>query len=184
MARPWWSRRLMGGSAFGVTRRSAAGQLGGFEPDAHGALALEDGTIVAEFGEIAASVRARFDIDVPVFGAAVLLDAIVTVPAPTPRYEPLPRYPAVRRDLAFVFEDASLDADEIERAIREVGGPLVRDVAVFDVFRLPDGRRSVAWALTYRADDRNLTDDEVNALRERLVRTLTDRFAITLRGQG
>ena len=63
-------------------------------------------------------------------------------------------------------------------------GPLLRAVGVFDVFRLPDGRRSVAWRLTFQADDRTLTDDEINALREALVRALTARFRITLRGQA
>ena len=52
------------------------------------------------------------------------------------------------------------------------------------MFRLPDGRRSVAWRLTFQADDRTLTDDEINALREALVRALTARFRITLRGQA
>ncbi len=170
--------------AFGVSGRPAAGRLGGFEPDAHGALALEDGTIVAEFGEIADTVRQRFDIDVPVFGAAVSLDALATVAAATQRYTPLPRFPAVQRDLAFVLEDADLTAGEIERAVRDAARPLLRGAAVFDVFRMPDGRRSVAWRLTFQADDRTLTDEEVNALRERLVRTLTGRFPITLRGQA
>src|SRR6185436_7914102 len=100
-------------------------------------------TLVAEFGEIAAPVRERFGIDVPVFGAVVSLDALARVPAPTPHYEPLPRFPAVQRDLAFLLEDATLSAAEIERAIRETAGPLLREVGIFDVFRLPDGRRSV-----------------------------------------
>ena len=170
--------------AFGARAVPATGRLAGFEPDAHGALALGDGTIVAEFGEIAVPVRDRFGIDVPVFGAAVSLDALATVPAATPHYDALPRYPAVQRDLAFVLETPELSAAEIERAIRETAGPLLRDVNVFDVFRLADGRRSVAWRLTFQAEDRTLTDDEINALREALVRGLTGRFPITLRGQA
>jgi len=170
--------------AFGITAAPATGRLGGFEPDAHGALVLADGTIVAEFGEVAAPVRVRFDIDVPVFAAVVALDAVAVVPAPAPRYDPLPRFPSVQRDLAFVLDDPSLTADTIERAIRETAGPLLRGLTVFDVFRMPDGRPSVAWRLTFQADDRTLTDDEVNALREGIVRGLTERFAITLRGQA
>jgi phenylalanyl-tRNA synthetase beta chain len=170
--------------AFDVHAGPAAGRLGGFESDAHGALALDDGTLVAEFGEVAAPVRERFGIDVPVFGAVVSLDAIAQRPAETPRYEPLPRFPGIQRDLAFLLEDAALGAAEIERAIRATAGPLLRTVGVFDVFRRPDGRRSVAWRLTFQADDRTLTDEEVNALREQLVRALTAQFPITLRGQA
>jgi phenylalanyl-tRNA synthetase beta chain len=170
--------------AFGVTAAPAAGRLGGFEPDAHGALALADGTVVAEYGEIARDVRERLGLDAPVFGAAVSLDALLTVPGRTPRYRALPRFPAVQRDIAFVLEDPGLVAADIEGAIRERAGALLRDVTLFDVFRMPEGKRSLAWRLTFQADDRTLTDDEVNALRERLVQTLTERFTITLRGQA
>ena len=170
--------------AFGVAARPAAGRLAGFEPDAHGALALDDGTIVAEFGEIAPDVRERFDLAAPVFAAVVALDALSGASVPAVRYQTLPRYPAVQRDLAFTIDDASLDAATVEHTLRAEAGPLLRALGIFDVFRLPDGRRSVAWRLTFQADDRTLTDDEVNALRERIVRTLTGRFPITLRGQA
>jgi phenylalanyl-tRNA synthetase beta chain len=170
--------------AFGVTGAPSAGRLGGFEPDAHGALALADGTVVAEYGEIARDIRERLGIDAPVFGAAVSLDALLAVPRATPRYRALPRFPAVQRDIAFVLEDPALVAADIAGAIRASAGPLLRDVTLFDVFRLPDQRRSLAWRLTFQADDRTLTDDEINALRERLVETLTQRFTITLRGQA
>jgi phenylalanyl-tRNA synthetase beta chain len=169
-------------AAFGITGRPAAGRLGGFEPDAHGALALEDGTLVAEFGEIAGAVRERFDIDEAVFGAVVALDAVATVAVSTPQYQPLPRHPAVQRDLAFVLDDPILSAAQVESAIREEGGPLLRQLALFDVFRFPDGRRSLAWRLTFQADDRTLTDEEVNAIHERVAGRISQRFTITLRG--
>jgi phenylalanyl-tRNA synthetase beta chain len=170
--------------ALGVSGQPAAGRLGGFETDAHGALASEDGTVVAEFGEIAGAVRERFDLPVPVFAAVVALDALPAVGAGARRYQALPRFPAVQRDLAFVIDDPALDSAVIAGALRTEAGPLLRGLGIFDVFRLPDGRRSVAWRLTFQADDRTLTDDEVNALRERIVRALTGRYPITLRGQA
>src|SRR6185312_16730091 len=96
----------------------------------------------------------------------------------------LPRFPSVQRDMAFQVADAALTTAAVEAVIRREAGPLLREVAVFDVFRLPDGRRSVAWRLTFQAEDRTLTDDEINALREALVGALTARFPITLRGQA
>jgi phenylalanyl-tRNA synthetase beta chain len=170
--------------AFGVEARTGTGQLPGFEPDAHAALVAPDGTIVAEFGEVAVAVREGFGIEVPVFGAIVSLDAIAAVPVPPRRYRPLPRFPLVQRDLAFLIDDPRLSAGEVEGAIREAGGPLLRAVGVFDVFRFSEGRRSLAWRLTFQAEDRTLTDDEVNQIQERIARHVTGRFRITLRGQA
>ena len=122
--------------------------------------------------------------DQPVFAAVLSLDALAAQPAPVPRYEGLPRFPAVQRDVAFVIDAASdVTAARVEMAMRELAGPLLRDVTLFDVFRFPDGRRSLAWRLTFQADDRTLTDDEVNAIQERVARGVSERFHITWRGE-
>ncbi|MEX2148070.1 MAG: phenylalanine--tRNA ligase subunit beta [Candidatus Rokuibacteriota bacterium] len=168
---------------FGVEGVPGAGRLGGFEPDVHGAL-VAGATIVAEFGEIAQGVRERFGIDAAVYGAVISLDALARLTAPVVRYQPLPRFPSVQRDMAFVIDDPALAAAEVERAITEEAGPLLRAVGVFDVFRFPDGRRSVAWRLTFQAADRTLTDDEVNTIHARVAARVGLQFHITLRGGG
>src|SRR5439155_1163053 len=76
----------------------------------------------------------------------------------------------------------AVTAAEIERAIREAAGPLLRSLTLFDVFTFDDGPRSLAWRLTFQADDRTLTDDEVNAIQERVARRIEERFNITWRG--
>lgn len=159
------------------------GTLSGFEDDRHGALVGPDGAVLAEFGEVAAGVRQAFDIDGPVFAAVLSLDAVAAQPTAVPRYQALPRFPAVQRDVAFLIE-ASSDATAagVEAAMRELAGPLLRDVTLFDIFRFPDGRRSLAWRLTFQAEDRTLTDDEVNAIQERVARGASERFHITWRG--
>jgi phenylalanyl-tRNA synthetase beta chain len=172
--------------ALGVSvTRSADGSSSGFEPDCHAALARADGTILAEFGEVDARVRSAFDIDAPVFAAVVSLDAASTTgSAATVRYEPLPRYPAVQRDVAFVIGAGDeVTAAAIEHAMRELAGGLVRGLTLFDVFRFPDGRRSLGWRLTFQATDRTLTDDEVNAIQQRVARGVSERFHITWRGE-
>jgi len=162
--------------------RPGAGRLGGFEPGCHGALENEAGAIVAEFGEVAAAVRDAYGIDVPVFGAAVALDVAAATPTPPLAYQPLPRFPAVQRDLAFVLgAEQALTAAEIEAALAREAGPLLRQVTLFDVFRFPDGRRSLAWRLTFQAEDRTLTDDEVNRVQERVTQRITAAFGIALR---
>jgi phenylalanyl-tRNA synthetase beta chain len=158
-----------------------AGALGGFEPDCHGTLVADGGAILGEFGEVAAALRENLGIPAPVFAAVLSLDAVGAVaPAPT-RYQALPRFPAVERDLAFVVVGQTPTAAQIESALREEAGPLLRRLVLFDVFPFPDGRSSLAWRLLFQAEDRTLTDDEVNAIQERVVRRITETFHITLR---
>ena len=170
-------------AALGVRAGSGdAGSLTGFEPDCHGTLVTERGAIVAEFGEVAAALRESFGIAAPVFAAVVSLDAIDGASAAALRYQALPRFPAVERDLAFVVgAEQNLTAAQIESALREAAGPLLRRLVLFDVFRFPDGRSSLAWRLLFQAEDRTLTDAEVNAIQERVVRRITETFHITLR---
>ena len=159
------------------------GTLAGFEDDCHGALVAGDGTVLAEFGEIAPSVRAAFDIEAPVFAAVLALDAVAARTPGGLRYEALPRYPAVQRDVAFVIDAGSeVTAARIESAMRELAGALLRGLTLFDVFRVPDGRRSLAWRLTFQAEDRTLTDEEINAIQERVARGVSERFHVTWRG--
>jgi phenylalanyl-tRNA synthetase beta chain len=179
-------------AALGVrVRGRAGGRLAGFEPDTHGVLivhggdgdgAAGSGSVVAEFGEVAAAVRAAYGIDAPVFAAAIDLDAVAALPQTLVRYESLPRFPAVQRDMAFVANaDQQVAAAEVEAALRAEAGPLLRDVTLFDVFRFPDGRRSLAWRLTFQAADRTLTDEEVNAIHARVAAAVTQRFGLLLR---
>ncbi len=200
----WWARTGEGGrqdavdvydakglaelvlEALGVpaaeTRSTAVGGVKGFEPDCHAAL-VAAGVTVAEFGEVAAEARALFDIPSPVFAAVLPLDEILRLAPPPLRYRPLPRHPAVHRDLAFVVGALRrVTAAEIEAAIQEEAGPLLRQLTLFDVFELPEGGRSLAWRLTFQAEDRTLTDDETNAIQERVGRRIADRFAIVWRG--
>ena len=160
----------------------AGGRLAGFETDSHGVLFAADGATLAEFGEVAAEVRNAYGIETPVFAAVIDLDAVAARPRPPVRYEPLPRFPAVQRDMAFVAgADQQVAAADVEAALREHAGPLLRGVTLFDVFRFPDGRRSLAWRLTFQAADRTLTDEEVNAIHAEVTGAITRRFGLVLR---
>jgi phenylalanyl-tRNA synthetase beta chain len=201
----WWSGAGGGGQAEGVdvydakglaehvldalgaptpiARPVLVGGVKGFEPDCRGALVTPSGVTVAEFGEVGAEVRALYDIGSPVFAALVPLDEILRLTPPPVRYRPLPRYPAVQRDLAFVVGALrTVTAAEIEAGIREEAGPLLRHLTLFDVFTFDDGRRNLGWRLTFQAEDRTLTDDEVNAIQERTAQRVAERFNITWRG--
>lgn len=96
---------------------------------------------------------------------------------------PIPRFPAVHRDIAVVVDEA-FEAGAILEEIRNVQEPLVESARVFDCYRgapVPAGRKSLAFSIAYRATDRTLTDDEVNAVHARLRERLRERFSLELR---
>ncbi len=98
-------------------------------------------------------------------------------------YVPLPRYPAIVRDAAFVL-DASVRAGDVMEKIRQASGPLLESVQVFDVYageRLGAGRKSVALSLVYRDPERTLTDEEVGRLHGDIVREVEQTFGAELR---
>lgn len=98
--------------------------------------------------------------------------------------KPLPRFPGVSRDFAFVVDDHVLAA-EVARHIRRVGGDLVADVRLFDVYKgsqLPAGKKSMAYTVLFQAPDRTLTDEEVRAEVEAIRAALQKEFGAELRG--
>ena len=98
-------------------------------------------------------------------------------------FRPLPRFPAVLRDVAVVV-DSGFQAQQILDAISEVAPPLVEEARVFDQYAgapIPEGKKSVAYSISYRAADRTLTDEEVNALHEDLVARLVERLPVEVR---
>jgi phenylalanyl-tRNA synthetase beta chain len=136
------------------------------------------------FGEVAADVRDLFGLPAPVFAAEVSLTAVGGLPAVVPRYQPLPRFPAVQRDLAIVVP-AEVSAADIEAHLRDLRVPLLTRILLFDVYageQVGAGRRSLAWSLTYQAPDRTLTDAEVNDLHARIAAGVAERFGAEIRG--
>jgi len=86
----------------------------------------------------------------------------------------VPRFPAIHEDLAVIVDEA-LPAEAVERAIRVAGGSLLGEIRLFDVFRgeqIGADKKSLAYALTYRADDRTLTDKEAEKVRNKIIRSL------------
>ena len=139
---------------------------------------------IGSFGELAAPVREAFDLAAPVFVAELSLSTLLTLTPWTPHHQPLPRFPAVQRDLALIVPDV-VAAGEIETAIRAMRLLFLTRVALFDVYageQIGQGRRSLAWSLTFQAPDRTLRDSEVNDLHAGIVRELVKRFNAEVRG--
>lgn len=110
--------------------------------------------------------------------------ALLMEAAQSPReYAPLPKHPAVERDVAMVLEGDVASAD-VERTIRTAGGALVESVRLFDVYEGPqvgEGRRSLAFSITYQAADRTLTDAEVNQVHDAVRAALAQKLGAVLR---
>jgi phenylalanyl-tRNA synthetase beta chain len=96
----------------------------------------------------------------------------------------LPRFPAVERDLAIVV-DRDFASQQVIRWINNLGEPLIEHVEVFDQYLgapIPEGKKSLAYRVSYRAEDKTLTDAEINGLHQTLVERLRDTFGVEQRG--
>jgi phenylalanyl-tRNA synthetase beta chain len=115
-----------------------------------------------------------FELDLPALFAAVPERLV---------YEDVITYPAVRQDLAFIVDEDVLAGDLIDAA-REAAGPELHEIRVFDVYRggqIPPGKKSVALHVAFQSPERTLTDEDAQALRERIVTSLAERFKADLR---
>jgi phenylalanyl-tRNA synthetase beta chain len=147
------------------------------------ALLLVGETVLGTVGELHPQVARALDLPKGIHLFELDFEALVRVADVVPRLRPLSRFPAVLRDLAVVVPE-SKQVEDIRAVIQEVGGPLVEDVLVFDVYTgspLPPGRKNVAFALRYRAPDRTLKDEEVQEAHARIVEEVNRRLGAALR---
>ena len=113
------------------------------------------------------------------------LEAILSAVPSRYTYTSVPRYPAALRDIAVIVDEA-ITADKLMAEIRAAGGSLLRDQRLFDVYRggsIPLGKKSLAYALTYLADDRTLTDKEVDKAHKKIEDRLKHVLNASIRGQ-
>ena len=111
------------------------------------------------------------------------LDALVAAAPEALEVKEVSSYPEVRQDLAFVVRD-DVPAAALAAAMREAGGPELRDVAVFDEYRgeqIGAGKRSLAFRVAFGSSERTLTDEDATTLRARIVALLAERFGAELR---
>ena len=153
-------------------------------PGKSGLITLGDEAIGA-VGELHPAVLAAFDLSQAATIAEIDFDRLIGQGIQPARYRQVPRFPAVTRDLSIVV-DAAVEAGRILAFIQDFQPDLIRTVRLFDVYAgkpVPTGKKSLSFTLTYRADDRTLTDEEVNSIQTRVVEQLSQRFDGQLRGQ-
>ena len=116
------------------------------------------------FGQIHPLVAANYGMDTEVYTAELSFDAMYEKRGDIPVYQPLPKFPAVTRDIAVVCDEA-VTVGALEESIRRGAKGLLKDVSLFDIYRGPgvaSGKKSVAFNLVLRADDRSLTGEEAD----------------------
>jgi phenylalanyl-tRNA synthetase beta chain len=148
----------------------AASDIPYLHPGQQAEVVLE-GDAVGSIGALHPEVIRNFDLRTAAFAMEIDLDRLDRDRKPRVRYSPLPRYPAVFRDMAVVVPER-MRAAEVEGAIRRAGGALVEAVRPFDVYRgdpVPHGKKSLAFSIQYRAADRTLTDEEVATIHGRIL---------------
>jgi phenylalanyl-tRNA synthetase beta chain len=148
------------------------------------ALVHSGGAEVGALGRLSEEAAAAYKFRQPVYVAEVSLSLLLAASERTARYTPLPRYPSVARDVSLVAERRAAYG-EMRRAVLALGIEECRDVTLVDVYEganLPEGKRSLTLRVEYRADDRTLRDEEVDAMHARVVATLESEFGARLRG--
>ncbi len=142
-----------------------------------------DGMDVGVMGQVHSLVAKNYGIDVDVYCAEISFTKLLSCQLPDATYTPLPKYPAVTRDLSLVCDEAVTVA-QAEDVITAAAGKLLRGVKLFDIYRgvgVPEGKKSMAFSLELRADDRTLTDTDSEAVITKVLSALKEKLDAILR---
>ncbi len=142
-----------------------------------------EATPIGYVGEVNPKICTAYEIGTKAYIAVLNCDLLYPRATLISPYKPLPKFPPIERDIAMLVKDEVLIRD-IEDAIRERGGKLLEEIALFDVYRgkqIADGCKSVAYKLTFRAADRTLVDDEVASAVKKILDNLEKKLGAVLR---
>lgn len=157
-------------------------------PDSSG-LFLESATIslgknqIGEFGLLLPALAKKYDLRDAALLAELNLDLLLARRNPAKSFKPLPQFPSIRRDVAMIVPEATTHAAVLQ-IVKQTKPANLEAVELFDVFRgknVPEGQKSVAYAFTYRAADKTLTDAEANAAHAKVVDAFKTQLKATVR---
>ena len=134
-------------------------------------------------GEIHPQVADNYDLSGRNYVAELDVELLIKIGEGQVSFKQLPKYPSVNRDLALVVKD-EIAAIELIEEIKKVGGQLLTEVFLFDVYKgnqIASGYKSLSFALTFQAEDRTLTDKEINDIHEKIEKALAEKFNANLR---
>lgn len=138
---------------------------------------------LGELGQLLPALAKQYDLRDAVFLAELRLDELLARGNRSKSFKPLPQFPASRRDVAMLVPEATTH-DAVLQAIKQAKPANLESVELFDVFRgknVPAGQKSLAYAFTYRAADKTLTDNDVNAAHAKAVDALKQKLSAAVR---
>ena len=142
-----------------------------------------DGKKLGVIGQIHPLVAEGYGISGEVYVAELDFTGLQSALAPERVFHSLPKFPTVSRDLALVCDEA-MTVGMLEACIKKAGGKLLRSIQLFDIYRGPGiapGKKSVAFSLELRADDRTLTDEDITGVTNAVLEKLKNDLGVTLR---
>ena len=134
-------------------------------------------------GQIHPQAAKNYGVDTELYCAELSFDALLVTRGPGAEYAPLPKFPSVTRDIAVVC-DESVTVGTLENAIRRGAKGLLKEVSLFDIYRgenIGAGRKSVAFSLVLRSDERSLTGEEADEDVKSILETLEQECGAVLR---
>ncbi|WP_026486167.1 phenylalanine--tRNA ligase subunit beta [Caldanaerobius polysaccharolyticus] len=156
------------------------------DPTFHPGRAAEifiEGKRAGVIGEIHPDVAEIYNMNKRVYVGEINLDVVFKKANMVKTYRPLPKFPAVTRDLAVIVPD-DVAVGDLEGAIERAGGELIERIKLFDVYKgdpVPEGHKSVAFSLIFRSKEKTLVDQEVNEVFDKIVQELNKGFGARLR---
>lgn len=141
---------------------------------------VKDGRVFGVMGEIHPVVTENYGMDCRVYCFSLDADALFEMAQPEKTYKPLPKFPAVTRDLALVC-DESIPVGTLEKAIVRGGGALLENIQLFDVYQgaqIEAGKKSVAFSITLRSADSTLKDEQTLAVMKKIMKELEKTGAV------
>ncbi|WLD92319.1 phenylalanine--tRNA ligase subunit beta [Alkalihalobacillus sp. AL-G] len=154
----------------------------GFHPG-RTAIIMLDGKQVGVVGQLHPADQKEWDIK-ETFVFELELDLLFDTDVDPVLFEALPRFPSITRDIALVL-DQDIQAGEVKSGIKAAGGKLLKNVSIFDLYegdRLEEGKKSIAYSLTYFDPERTLTDEDVTKAHDKVLDFVKDKFNAVMRG--
>ncbi len=139
--------------------------------------------VLGVLGEVHPQVLGHYEIQGKVYLFEIDFEQMVKYAEEGRRFQPLPKFPAVYRDLSIVVDDA-MEVEKVQEAIWALQQPFIDEVNLFDVYRgapIPEGKKGISYRIRYQSNDRTLTDAEVNDHHEKVISRLREVFQAELR---
>ena len=144
---------------------------------------IYNGVNLGIIGEIHIDVMENYDLETRVYMVHLDFDEIIEKANLEKQYKPLPKYPAITRDIAVVVEESVLVGD-LEKLIWANSEGLIERIELFDVYtggQIEEGKKSIAFSIIYRSYDRTLKDEEINIIQQNIIVDLQNKFDAKLR---